>query len=131
MNPRLATFPSLLAAMTVVACGRGDEPPVYVEGGSLAFEGGTTQCGANQNSCAGLCVDPSDPTACGPTCIACPAPAGNGVATCAAGQCGIQCNGATVLCGTTCADTASDNTNCGQCGRSCNGLACLGGLCKR
>src|SRR6185312_11097333 len=76
----------------------------------------------------GKCADiANDPTCCGATCTACPAPYG-GDATCNAGVCGTVCEAGWTLCGGICVDPQRDVANCGGCGMPCSGI-CTGGIC--
>ena len=71
----------------------------------------------------------TDTTHCGGCNTTCPAPT-NGVATCVAQKCGVQCNAGLATCSGACVDTASDRSNCGTCGHKCVGNhVCTSGVC--
>jgi hypothetical protein len=72
-------------------------------------------CDPGLTGCSGACVDlTSDPDHCRTCDNKCPT-AANGLATCAAGACGVRCNANYHLCGSACASNSSTAT----CGSSC------------
>jgi hypothetical protein len=83
-------------------------------------------CGPGEHLCSGTCY-PNDVQHCGPSCVACGAPA-NGTATCDGTSCGYTCNA--LECGTTCVDPTTDEHNCGACGHDCAGETCQNSLCQ-
>jgi hypothetical protein len=112
----------------------GDDSPVVTvaptpDGGGGGPDGtGGSSCLATQNVCGGRCVEPSDVTACGELCIACPTPT-NGKPSCDGNACQASCNDGFTLCGGACVQLDSDSENCGRCGRSCGGVACTARTC--
>jgi hypothetical protein len=89
-------------------------------------------CQPNEISCNGVCTNITTNTAsCGACGNVCPAGA-NGVATCFAGQCALQCSAGFQNCDGNPANgceinTATSTSNCGACGRSCAGSSCSNG----
>jgi hypothetical protein len=84
--------------------------------------------------CGGQCLAEADPAACGPACLACPAPP-YAIATCTANLCGFGCIAGFGDCDGNAANGCEavlvvDALHCGQCGRSCNGQPCVGGVCQ-
>ncbi len=73
-----------------------------------------TDCGANQDCCAGACIDTrSDESNCG--------------------ACGAVCANGSTCCSGTCRTLATDVDNCGSCGSRCEGERsdrCTAGACR-
>jgi hypothetical protein len=82
------------------------------------------------NACVDTNVDLNNCGTCGHVCTT----VTNGMATCTAGMCGIQCNSgfpfSYTLCGIACVDLTSDSMNCGMCGNACPaGETCINSQC--
>lgn len=91
------------------------------------------RCDEPFNRCAGVCVEITDPLACGPGCALCPDdPHGN--PTCDGERCGISCDASYHLCDRVCAsdaDPASCGSRCEPCPGVANGAAtCVAGRCS-
>jgi hypothetical protein len=97
---------------------------------SAGGTGGAMSCPDGQSACAGACVSTdSDRDHCGGCGQACDA-----AELCSLGQCGSECQGATLQCGDECVDTSNDVDHCGDCDVVCAHPAygqgvCSGGTC--
>jgi hypothetical protein len=89
-------------------------------------------CPAGRNACNGLCVLPTEKTACGASCVACPTPA-NGNSACDGTQCILTCNPGFHRCGERCVDdkqVANCGISCSACpapaggSATCDGTSC-------
>ncbi len=100
----------------VVIVGGGDSTaPDGHPGDGPGVEAGCTA--PTTQLCNGVCVDPTQPAHCGPSCMACEGPdSGAGQATCTAGKCGLGCTAPTSSnCGGTCVNEQTDPLHCGSC----------------
>jgi hypothetical protein len=113
-----------------VQCPQGHKP---CDNKCVAVDATCQGCPPGTNFCNGLCVPPTEKTACGPSCIVCPTSA-NGTATCD-GECRLNCNAGYHLCGSQCVP----NDSSFSCGSACSpcptavggGAECVNGTCRK
>jgi hypothetical protein len=124
-----------LALLVFAAACVGSEPSIVGPSSPGGADGGppgngppgAPTCPAGKNACGERCVEPNDPTACGPSCTPCVAPA-HGTVSCD-GTCKVACEPTLTACGGSCVDLMSDKSHCGVCERSCGEDACEQGRC--
>jgi hypothetical protein len=142
--------------MQITNCGVACDPCPQIQGGETTCDGKTcgvkcptgmkpcddkcvadnavcAGCPAGKNACNGICVLPTDTTACGASCTPCPS-SPNGKAECVADQCRLTCNPGFHLCGTQCLPDISPDScgaSCTPCMKPQGGAAeCVNGTCK-